>query len=109
MKILKTLAALAGLTAAAGVGQVAKAQPATQTVAVHYGDLDLGSAGGRAALDSRLRQAVRTACGEPSPSDLRGLNRAADCRVDLTRSLAAHRDAVYAAASTRPLVLVARR
>lgn len=88
----------------------ALSQPATHSVAVHYGDLDLASAGGRAALDSRLRQAVRTACGAPSPADLRGLNRAADCRADLNRSVSQRRDAIYAAAgNARPLVLAAAR
>lgn len=105
MKTISILAAalLAGATPAL-------AQPATHSVAVHYGDLDLASADGRATLDSRLRQAVRTACGDPSPADLRGQNRASDCREDLTASLAQRRDAVYAAATNaRPLVLVARR
>ncbi len=86
------------------------AQPASHSVAVHYGDLDLASADGRATLDSRLRQAVRTACGDPSPADLRGLNRAAACRADLNRSLAQHRAAAYAAArQAEPPVLVASR
>lgn len=88
----------------------AAAQPGAQSVAVHYGDLDLGSARGRAILDHRLRQAVRTACGDPSPSDLRGMNRAGDCREALTQSLNDRRDAIYAAAAMqRPPVLVAAR
>ncbi len=105
MKTILTIAAalLASATPALSQGS-------THSVAVHYGDLDLASAEGRATLDSRLRQAVRTACGDPSPADLRGQNRAADCRADLTRGLAERLDAVYAAAgSARPLVLVAAR
>jgi UrcA family protein len=105
MKTILTIAA--ALLASA---TPALSQPATHSVAVHYGDLNLASADGRAALDGRLRQAIRTACGDPSPADLRGLNRAANCRADLNRSLTERRAAVYAAAGTaRPLVLVAAR
>lgn len=105
MKTILTIAA--ALLASA---TPALSQPAAHSVAVHYGDLNLASADGRAALDHRLRQAVRTACGDPSPSDLRGRNQASACRADLNRSLADRRAAVFAAAgNARPLVLVARR
>jgi UrcA family protein len=114
MKTLTILAALLGgaLVSASGIGHVALAQPpAVQTVAVHYGDLDLGSAAGRETLGHRIRHAVRTACGEPSPADLRGQNRASACREDLTASLAGQRDAAFAAATPRgrPATLIARR
>ena len=114
MKILTTLAALLGgaLTAASGIGHVALAQPpALQTVAVHYDDLDLRSAAGRSALDHRIRHAVRTACGEASPADLRGQNSVTACRQELTASLARQRDVALAAAGRRGRsgALVARR
>lgn len=113
MKTLITLAALLGgaLTAASGIGHVALAQPpASQTVAVHYGDLDLGSTAGRETLGHRIRHAVRTACGNPSPADLKGRNLAAACREDLTASLAQQRDAAFAAVSRGgPATLIARR
>jgi UrcA family protein len=108
MKILTTLAALAGgaLTVTPAFAQ----PPALQTVAVHYGDLDLGSAAGRASLDHRLRHAVRTACGDPSAADLKGRNAASACRADLTASLARQRDAAFAATRRgSPATLVARR
>lgn len=115
MKTLTIFAALTGatFTAASGIGHaVARAQPpAAQTVAVHYGDLDLGSPAGRAALNHRIRQAVRTACGEASSADLKGQNQVAACRAGLTASLADERDTALAAA-TRPgaaATLVARR
>jgi UrcA family protein len=114
MKTLTTLAALLGgsLVAASGIGHVALAQPpALRTVAVHYGDLDLRSAPGRAALDHRLRHAVRTACGEASPADLRGQNDVAACRQDLTAGLARQREIALASAARRggSPALVARR
>jgi UrcA family protein len=114
MKTLTILAALigAGVTAAAGIGHAAHAQvPATQTVAVHYGDLNLGSAEGRATLDHRIRHAIRAACGIASSADLKGQNLVAACRDDLTASLSRQRDAAYASAARRgsPATLVARR
>lgn len=114
MKTLTILAALigAGVTAASGIGHVAHAQqPATQTVAVHYGDLDLASADGRSTLEHRIRHAVRAACGTASSVDLEGQNLVSACREDLTASLSRQRDAVYAAAarSGTPATLVARR
>jgi UrcA family protein len=114
MKILITLAGLlaGAVTAASGVGHAALAQPpAVQTVAVHYGDLDLGSAAGRSTLDHRIRHAIRTACGEASPVDLEGRNLVAACRADLTASLARQRDLASAAPARRgsTATLVARR
>ena len=114
MKTMTLLAALlgAGVTAAAGIGHAAHAQPsATRTVAIHYGDLDLGSSAGRTTLDHRIRHAVRTACGEVSSADLEGQNLVAACRDDLTASLSRQRDAAFAAAGRRgtPATLVARR
>jgi UrcA family protein len=113
MKTLTTLAALLGgaLIAASGIGHVALAQPpAARTVAVHYGDLDLRSAGGRSALDHRIRHAVRTACGNASPADLRGQNNVTACRKELTAGLARQRDIALAAGRRGPSgALVARR
>ncbi len=114
MKTITTLAALlaGGLTAATGAAHVAEAQAnASRTIAVHYGDLDLGSAAGRTALDQRIRHAINTACGTASPVDLVGMNAAAQCRRDLHASLASKRDAAFAAAARAgaPAVLVARR
>jgi len=103
----------AGITAASGFGQPAHAQStAAQRVEVRYADLDLASASGRAALDRRIRAAVETACGTPSPADLRGTNLAAACRRTLAASFAAERAAVLAAAARRgapAILLVARR
>lgn len=117
MKTITIIAAsvlAAGLTAASGIGHVAQAQTqaetaAGRTVAVHYADLDLRSATGREALDSRIRQAVRQACGIASPADLRGQNDVSACRRDLAASLAGQRDAVFAAAGNGGTTLLARR
>lgn len=105
---MKTISILAAALFASATPVLA--QPANQSVAVHFGDLNLATAAGQTTLESRLRQAVRTACGDPSPADLRGRNQAADCRADLNRSLAGRRAAIVTAASNRhPEVLVASR
>jgi len=115
MKTITSFAAAllaAGLSAASGYGHVAHAQAAAATrVAVPYGDLDLASATGRAALDRRIRDAVQMACGTPSPADLKGINAAAACRRSLAATFSAEREAVLAANGRRgtPAILVARR
>ena len=111
MKNSTLLAALAGLAVTAVSGAAHAEPPASRTVAIHYGDLDLASAAGRATLDHRIRHGVRTACGDASPADLRGGNLVAACREDLTASLSRQRDAAYAAVVRRgaPATLVARR
>jgi UrcA family protein len=110
---LTSLAAalLAGtLTAASGVGYATQAQAAqpAQVVAVHYGDLDLGSSAGRSSLEQRIRHAVRTACGDASPADLRGQNAADACRADLTATLITQRDAVFASRGSGNTLLARR-
>jgi UrcA family protein len=114
MKKLILLAALVGggLTTVSGIGHAAHAQPpATRTVAIHYGDLDLGSSAGRSALNHRIRHAIRTACGDVSSADLEGQNMVATCREDLRTGLNRQRDAAYATTvrSGAPATLVARR
>jgi UrcA family protein len=111
MKMITSLAALlaVSVTAAAGIGHVAHAQPTGLTIAVHYGDLDLGTQDGRTALDRRIGNAIRTACGTPSPADLRGQNEAADCRSELRSTLAAQRDTILAGAGSSRTTLIARR
>ena len=111
MKTITILAALlaAGLTTATGIGHVAYAQPNSRTVAIPYGDLNLGSEEGRAALDRRIGHAIREACGTPSPVDLRGHNEAGQCRAELRASLATQRDAAFASAGNSGTTLTARR
>jgi len=97
MKTISILAALFAttLTAAPAFAQVATPQ---RTVAVSFADLNLRSEDGRAALDSRIRSAIREVCGNPSPADLRGQNRAADCRAELSARVSLQRDVALAAA-----------
>ena len=116
---MKTLISLAGallastLTAASGIGYAsqAQAQPAIaaqQIVAVPYGDLDLTTPAGRAALDTRIGHAARNAC-EASPADLRGQNAAGRCRADLVASLTRQSQQALARRSSSGAVLAARR
>ena len=111
MKTITIFAALlaAGVTAATGISHVAYAQPAGRSVAVAYADLDLRTQAGRITLDRRIGQAIRAACGTPSPADLRGQNDAAACRAALRAELAPQRDAIFASAGSSRTVLSARR
>jgi UrcA family protein len=62
---------------------LAQAVPTTVTVEtsvlVHYGDLDLGSATGRAKLDRRILSAARRACDEPRVPSAAQQKRIAEC------------------------------
>ena len=56
--------ALASLACLLGAAQVlAKAPMETRSVAVHYADLDLGSAAGAGTLYHRIQGAARVVCG----------------------------------------------
>lgn len=105
MKTILTLAALA----AAATGAPALAQTASeQVVRVSYADLDLRSGAGRAALDRRIGQAVRDACGTISASDPRGANDAYRCRDELSVKLGRSRDALLASLGSSGREVAAR-
>ena len=82
---------LALAAAAAAIATPAAAQG--DSITIGYGDLNLASQAGRAALDQRIDGAARQLCGEFSPLELKGmaLNRAcragvlADARAQLAR------------------------
>lgn len=92
MKILLPIVALAA--AVAGAPVAAQSQGATATAIVRTADLDLGSAAGRRALDRRIGNAVREACGAASDIDLRGRNAVEACRVDTRQAAQAQRSAL---------------
>jgi UrcA family protein len=82
------------------------AEPVTSLVQV--GDLDLSSQAGQRTLDKRLTQAIVEVCGDPSPADLVGQNKARDCRQDLRSRLDVERDQRNARASPAPIRVAAR-
>jgi UrcA family protein len=100
---MKTLAlTLAALIAAALAAAPATAQsPDQPRIVVRYADLDLATAQGRATLDLRLLHAARTACGTPSPTDLRGQGRLDACVAEIRAAAAAQRDAAVSVAFRR--------
>lgn len=85
-----TFLALA-VTAAAAIATPAAAQ--TDSITIGYGDLNLSSQAGRAALDQRIDGAAQQLCGSYSPLELKmaALSRAcragvqADARAQLAR------------------------
>jgi UrcA family protein len=78
------------------------------TSLVQIGDLNLTSEAGQRTLDKRLTQAIIEVCGDPSPADLVGQNKARSCRQDLRASLDVERDQRIAAASSKPILVASR-
>lgn len=79
---LSASVALAGLSFAGAASAAASAAPATVDVArvvVQYGDLDLDTERGAAALQRRLVAAAREVCGSPDPRDLSRSRQAREC------------------------------
>lgn len=63
------------------------AQPArAESVAVHYGDLDLSSPPGRTALNRRIAAAARSVCGVGGTRELRAAMEAQNCFRDAIKS-----------------------
>ena len=73
--------ALAALSATPVVAQVA------HSVAVPYGDLNLGTQAGVAALDRRLDRAVERVCGDAPIQNLSAQRRIDQCREDTWKSI----------------------
>ena len=73
--------ALAALTATPAIAQGAN------SVKVPYGDLNLGSPAGIAALDRRLDRAVKSVCGDAAIHDLSAQRRIERCRTDTWQSI----------------------
>jgi UrcA family protein len=92
MKILLPIAALAAAFAAAPA--LAQSQSATATAIVRTAGLDLGTAAGRRALDRRIGNAVREACGTASDADLHGRNAVQACRAETRAAAQAQRSAL---------------
>ena len=83
--LLVAAAAFSGAAAAQNPSVVVSGEP---TVTVSYADLNLASAGGRAALDRRVRQAARALCVDERVADL---ERAIAGRACLASALASAR------------------
>jgi UrcA family protein len=87
----------------------ALAEPAAPVTSfVQVGDLDLASQAGQRTLDKRLSQAIVEVCGDPSPADLAGQNKARSCRQDLRVHLDVEREQRIAKASPAPILVAAR-
>ena len=86
----------------------ALADPITVTSTVQIADLDLSSAKGQRALDSRLVRAVKDVCGSASDVDVAGKNGVRRCRSETLAALASERDQRIARASGEPIEVAAR-
>jgi UrcA family protein len=63
-------------------GRVLLTSDGVRTVAVHYGDLNLQSDAGNAALFGRLRQAAERVCGTDDSRNLSVRNAVRECKRD---------------------------
>lgn len=82
---LKIIAVSALVTAAAikAVPALSEPAPVQNVSVVRTADLDLATAGGRAALDHRLVVAAYEVCGTAADVDLAGQNQVRACRLDV--------------------------
>jgi UrcA family protein len=101
------LAAIAAIALGATPAAAQSAPAGARTLVVHYADLDLGTKAGLAKLDSRIRVAVRTACGTASDVDVAGKNDVQQCRTDTLANAAAQRDQAVALADRSTQVRLA--
>jgi UrcA family protein len=76
----KTLIAAAAILSLAPLGARADAPSATQRVAIHYGQLDLGDAAAVDTLYRELANAAERACGPYDARNLRERNAWRECR-----------------------------
>jgi len=69
------------LAAAAAASLAAPAVAQGDSVTIGYGDLNLASQAGRAALNQRIDGAARQLCGESSPLELKRVALGRTCRA----------------------------
>jgi UrcA family protein len=69
------------LAAAAAATLASPAVAQAESVTIGYGDLNLTSQAGRAALDQRIDGAARQLCGESSPLELKRVALGRTCRA----------------------------
>ncbi|WOK35837.1 UrcA family protein [Sphingomonas sp. C3-2] len=97
MKTMLALFALgSALCVSPAIAQTLGYGPQTRTV--HYADLDLSTAKGRATLDRRLEMAVADACGMASSSDLAAQNKVHQCQTETLARVSTERDRIIAMA-----------
>jgi UrcA family protein len=73
---------------------------------VHTADLDLSTAQGQRALDSRLTIAAREVCGTASDVDLEGKNDVRHCRTEVLARANAQRDQLLASAGRGAVIAI---
>ena len=85
---MKTLLiSLALVATAASTPAVAQQEVDVHSVTVAFGDLDLGSAKGQAALERRVKGAIASVCNNPDERTLDSRLKARDCKRDARADL----------------------
>jgi UrcA family protein len=98
--MMRTIAAIAVAAAFPGVALAQPEQAVQLSESISYSDLDLSTAQGRAALESRLAGAVRRVCPMPLNGDWVERLDARSCRRQAAEDVVKHRDAVLASRGT---------
>lgn len=88
----------AGLLLFATAPALAREAAAQATQRVSFADLNLATPAGVAALDRRIEQAIRRACGDAFPRDLAAQAEMRGCRASMRAGIADRRDAAVAVA-----------
>ena len=104
MKPIRSLIPIV-LVASAVVASPAEAQPSRM---VSYGDLDLSSPAGQAALDRRIATAIRQVCGWAFPRDLQSTHEVQRCREQTLADVQAQRNDAFAQATNSRIQLSSR-
>ena len=100
------LFALALISSSAFIAPTVAQAPEVRVVAT--ADLDLGTAAGRKALDTRIARAAIELCGAASDADLAGANDVRACRDSAIAEAKAQVEQRLATRRAAPIVLAAR-
>jgi UrcA family protein len=77
---MKTIAIKALAAASLSLLAVAPAAAEEVSTTIHYGDLDIATAAGAQALNTRLLAGIDTVCAKPDSRDLKVIKSWADCK-----------------------------
>lgn len=100
------------LTTIAILAAVGAANPvlagSNDSARVHYGDLNLNTPAGVAALDARIEQAINQVCASTSPYELQDQRNVRRCRSDTRAAVRSLRNTAIAQARRGNIDLASR-
>lgn len=106
MTRIRSLTTIAILVAVGAANPVLAGQ--NDSTRVHFGDLNLNSPAGVAALDARIEQAINQVCASTSPYELQDLRNVRRCRSDTRAAVRSLRNSAIAQARRGNIDLASR-